>query len=121
MKDDRSYITDEDIEALNLERLVHPTEKPEQLTQRVFDDNAGGAAMQIVNLARRAGSEGVRLKAACYVVDRVLGKVGDAKIPEDGKKDLFEELFESVVRTADEQETKAIDAARVRYGLPPKS
>lgn len=62
--------------ALNMERQMHPAESTEDLTFRLFKENAPQVAMQIVNIALNGSSERLRLDAAKLVIDRILGPVG---------------------------------------------
>jgi len=47
-----------------------------QRTKRLFDENAPFAAAAIIDLVHNAGNDNTKLRAATYVVDRVLGPVG---------------------------------------------
>lgn len=62
--------------ALTMERNLHPEESQEQLSQRLFKENAPNVAMQIVHIALNGTSERLKLDAGKYVIDRVLGPLG---------------------------------------------
>jgi hypothetical protein len=51
-------------------------ESPRARTSRLFLENAPFAAAAIIDLANNAANDNTRLRAAEYVVDRVLGPVG---------------------------------------------
>lgn len=72
MSDD--WPTDADFEGLAMEQAVYPHEAPEETAQRLFNENAATAAQSIVRLAATSVNERVRLSAAVYVIERVLGK-----------------------------------------------
>jgi CHAT domain-containing protein len=74
----RDWDPDEALNALEAERQAFQDEQPEDRTRRLFKENADGAAMSIVHLAHHAVNENVRLKAAIYVSDRVLGRIQDS-------------------------------------------
>jgi hypothetical protein len=44
-----------------------------EIAERLFEENVVGATLSLINIARNASSDSVRLNAAKYVVDRVLG------------------------------------------------
>jgi len=60
-----------------MERVTHVEESEEALTQRLFRENSARVAMSLVDIAIRGSSERLRLDAGKYIVDRVLGKIGD--------------------------------------------
>jgi hypothetical protein len=51
-------------------------ETPKARASRIFDENAPFAAMAIIDLVHNAVNDNTKLRAAVYVVDRVLGPVG---------------------------------------------
>lgn len=98
MEDD--FWSDEEREQLaeisNLEAAVHTDETPEATANRIFKENLPNAARSIATLAMRGGTERVRLDASKYIVERIMGRIGDAQEnPEDGP---LADLFTAVVR-----------------------
>jgi len=94
----------EEIDAFNaansaLERAVHPDETPEQTANRIFKENLPAAARSIVTLAVNGGSERIKLDASKYVVERIMGRIGEAPDqPEDGPlADLFNVVLKEEV------------------------
>jgi hypothetical protein len=79
----------------------------EKLAMQIFRDNLPLAANVICHLAVNAEKETTRLNASKYVVERVMGRIGEAK--PDAQSDQWEDLFGSVLRepTATERETGA--------------
>ena len=75
--DDPDWLPDSAIEALNTERRVHTDETPAQTARRLMHENGPGAALSIIHIALYGSNERLRLDASKYVVDRVLGRVGD--------------------------------------------
>ena len=80
MSDDnehQDWVPDEALDALTAEREFHPAEDEKQLTRRLFRENSPVAAMGIINTAKHDPNSRVRLDAQKYIIERVLGKVGD--------------------------------------------
>jgi hypothetical protein len=74
---DPNWVSDAALAALNLEKAVHPDEDNAGLARRIFLEQAPLAAARIAHLASHAASETVALRAATYITDRVLGKIGE--------------------------------------------
>jgi hypothetical protein len=89
-------ITDEE-----LALLTEPADPPgayEAVVVRKLRAAAPSAVASIVDLAQNAANEGTRLKAAQYIVDRVLGKIPDAvQGAAGGKKEGWEQIIDSVL------------------------
>lgn len=60
-------------ESLNLERAMAPVESSAALAQRLIEERAPQAVLVISKLADASDSDKVRLDAAKYILDRVLG------------------------------------------------
>lgn len=74
---DKDWIPDEALDALTSERAVHPEEKPEQTARRLLLENLGQVTLGIIHTAIYGSSERIRLDAQKYVMERVLGRIGD--------------------------------------------
>ncbi len=111
--DDRSWIPEEAVRNLSMERSLNPSETEEELTRRLFRESAPQAAMSIIFLAIHGTNERVRLDADKYVVERVLGKVGDDAY--QGDKSPLESLLNDVIAQAEEYANTASSA------LPPNT
>jgi hypothetical protein len=72
-----THVTDEELAALRQEREVFTDESLEAQSRRLLRESAPLAVTTVVNIARSGGSDRVRLDASKYLLDRVLGKVGD--------------------------------------------
>jgi hypothetical protein len=59
-----------------LEDLFAGEESPKIRTQRIFEENAPFAAAAIIDLVHNSSNDNTRLRAATYVVDRVIGPIG---------------------------------------------
>jgi hypothetical protein len=70
------WLPDRAFQNMDAERSLHPEETPEQTAQRLFKENASLAVQSILHIAVH-GTERARLEASKYVVERVLGRVGD--------------------------------------------
>ena len=67
------------------------------LSERLLKENAPQAALAVVHLAQNAQNDTVRFKAASYILDRVMGRVGPDGFF-DGR-DPFEKLLADCVRS----------------------
>jgi hypothetical protein len=75
--------------ALALEKAHGGDESEEALTFRLFRENAPRVAMSVINVALKGSSERLRLDAGKYVLDRVLGKIGDERVRPDSPLDAL--------------------------------
>lgn len=75
--------------ALDMERSMHPEETQEELSHRLFKENAPGVAMSIVQIALQGSSERLKLDAGKYVIDRILGPVGKETYRADSPLDAM--------------------------------
>jgi len=75
--DDRSWIPDQAIEGLKMERQLGDKKSDIEFTRELFRQNAPAAASAIVHLAIHSQNERIRLQSAQYVVERVLGRPGE--------------------------------------------
>jgi hypothetical protein len=82
-----------------LEDLYGGGETSEVQTMRIFKENAPFAAAQIIDLCTNAASDSIKLRAATYVVDRVLGPVG-----KEEQKDKLTEFLEGIEALANGRE-----------------
>lgn len=74
-------VSDAEIEALvavSLDPKIMARRK--RAVEQLFEDNAVHAAAEIVSLATSSPNEKIRLDAAKYVVERVLGKIEASKV-----------------------------------------
>jgi hypothetical protein len=84
------WLPDEAVEALNMDRSFHPEESLAETARRIYHENAPAAATSVVHIALYGSNERVRLAAAMYVTDRVLGRVGeDVNVGKDSPLDLM--------------------------------
>jgi hypothetical protein len=88
--------TEEELSAL-LDKQVFETGEgaltPKQRTAKVFVDHGYDAAVSIVQLAKAAQNDNTRLRAAQYVVDRVLGTVkAEEAVKSEGEGDSLEDM-----------------------------
>lgn len=80
------------IASAELEAAVHPAETHVERSKRILEEGATVAAMSIVQLSRQATNENLRLRAATYILDRVLGTDKGAS----GIRPVWESVFEGV-------------------------
>lgn len=98
---ERDWVPEEAIAALRMERTVmDPLGSYEDQARQLFRENAPNAAASIVHLAVHSINERTRLSAAQYVVDRILGKVGDDTF--GAEKNPAQALLEGLVRDAEQ-------------------
>jgi hypothetical protein len=102
VSDDKySEVTDEDLaKMLGLEREVHPDETPEARARRMLKEGADAATASIVQIAVRGSTERLRLDAAKYILDRVLGKPGEDISGRDHLQELLEEMVDGAEKHA---------------------
>ncbi len=89
-----AYITQADLDSLKDESEAL-SESPESLADKLFKESLPEAVLILCKLAREAQSEGVQLKAATYVTERVLGRLQD-NTPA-GMKDPLVEMVEAIL------------------------
>lgn len=98
------WVPDAALANLVQERELYPLESNPQTTKRHLDENSPLVVQSIVRLALHSRSERTRLDAGKYVLDRVLGRIGDEKL--DGTESpitkLIEEITEFVAASAEE-------------------
>jgi hypothetical protein len=70
-------ISDADLELLN-QGPMDPAGKYEAVVQAKLRKAAPHAVQSIIDIAMNSENDGMRLKAAIYITDRVLGKIPDA-------------------------------------------
>jgi sensor histidine kinase regulating citrate/malate metabolism len=75
--DDDSWVPEDALANLTSERTLNPAETEEQLARRLLKENVPQAVLAIIHTSQHGTSERVRLDASKYIVERVLGKVGD--------------------------------------------
>jgi hypothetical protein len=101
--DRREWISDEALESVKLNRALHPEESLAEATRRVFRENSPIAAQAIAHIAIHDPNTRVRLDAAKYVVERVLGKPGEEN--PHGRTPL-DALMEGIVTEVEEYANK---------------
>lgn len=83
------WIPEEALEGLAMEQSVRPEETAEVITRRLLRENAAVAALSVVHLSKHASTERLRLDASKYVLDRVLGRIGDDNASEIDPLEAF--------------------------------
>ena len=105
--DDQGYTEPEDEFATKLKALADEREilgeSENQQAVRLFREHLISSTLSICNMAQHAVDERLRLKAATYVVERNLGRLGEA--PPVSNKDPFEELLDEINRSRAEGES----------------
>jgi hypothetical protein len=88
---DESWVPEESLSFLTQETLLHPDETPVERAKRLMTENVDTAAATMIWIARNSDSERNRAEASKYIMERVLGRAGDA--PATGTlDDLFARL-----------------------------
>lgn len=88
-----SFVTDEEIQALNAERDVFGIDE-EMQAEKILKEHLVPAIHSIGKLSRTASSETVRLNAAKYIIDRNLGKITE---PTTEEEDNIRKILDDVV------------------------
>lgn len=83
------------LRSLVTETQVMDGESPEQTMMRLFKENGPIAALSICQISQHSPNERLRLDASKYVMDRVLGRIGDADttIESDPLEDLLSKIL----------------------------
>lgn len=89
------WITDEDLAALSMS--VDPPGKYEGVTQNLLRKHASKAAEAVIDIAMNSESDAVRLRAAQYIIDRTLGRVGEERQRDEDGRAPWEKVFDSVL------------------------
>ncbi len=89
-----AQITKADLDALKDESAALSV-SPESLADKLFKEALPEAVLVLCKLAREAQSEGVQLKAATYVSERVLGRLQDTNPA--GVEDPLVDLVKTIV------------------------
>jgi hypothetical protein len=80
-------------------------------TQKIFEEAAPQAAMQIVSLSHSAGAEKLRLDASKYIVDRAIGRVGEQKTsPEEN---AWDKIFKEAVTDMEEHANHGVGGSHM--------
>ena len=74
---DDDWIPADALDKLKLERQVHDDETEQQLSRRLMRENLPVITAGLIHTAINDPSSRVRLDAQKYIMERVLGKVGD--------------------------------------------
>jgi len=75
----QEWDADEALNALKMETDVHGRDETEaECSQRLLMENAPRMVLAICHLGQHSTNEQTRLRAATYVVDRVLGRIADS-------------------------------------------
>jgi uncharacterized membrane protein YheB (UPF0754 family) len=65
--------------------------------EMIFNDNVALAAQSLVHAAVHSDNERIRLDASKYIVERVLGRLGESKdVAADPLQELFNEAMKAV-------------------------
>jgi hypothetical protein len=101
--DDEQWVPDEALAALNMEGELEPEETSIERAKRLLTENVDTAAASVIWLARNSNQERIRLESSKYIMERVLGRAGEA--PATGTlDDLFAALDRmNTMAVADQQ------------------
>ena len=75
--EDDGWVPDAALEALIMEKELHPGETNSGTSKRLLEENAPVVAQSMIRLAIHSKSERIRFDAGRYVLDRVLGPVAN--------------------------------------------
>ena len=98
--DDDEWVPAEALKSLQTERIVHSDETELQLSRRLMRENLPLITAGMIHTALHSQSERLRLDAQKYVMDRVLGKVGDDAF--EGTVSPIDELTKALVSDTEE-------------------
>ena len=90
-----TFVSEADLANMKLERnVMFPGETNEQMSRRLMRENLPAVTLGLIKTALYEPNATTRLKAGQYVMDRVLGRVGDDVF--DGAKSPLEMLMEDI-------------------------
>lgn len=102
---DDSWVPDDALSSLVTERTIHPEENDEATARRLLRENVAAVTLGIIHTAIHDPNSRVRLDASKYVVERVLGRVGDdAYGATSPVADFISEVTEFVAANAQNEE-----------------
>jgi hypothetical protein len=78
-----SWIPEDALRSLVTEKTLNPDESEEQTARRLLRENLPAAVLGIVHTSIHGESSRIRLDAQKYMVERVLGRVGDDAFGDD--------------------------------------
>jgi hypothetical protein len=88
---DEQWVPEESLAFLTQEAQLHPEETSVERAKRLMTENVDVAAATMIWICRNSDSERNRGEAAKYLMERVLGRAGDA--PATGAlDDMFQKL-----------------------------
>lgn len=98
------WVPDRALEAINMERAMNPDITEIALANKILKDNLPVIAVGITHTAKYSPDARLRQQAQIYVMDRVMGKVGNNVVTEDSPIDaLNNELLKLVGAALDEE------------------
>lgn len=95
MPDLPEWNVEDALRSLEIERTVHGDLTSEQIAKNIFDENLVPAALAIVHLAQHSPNEKMRMDAAKYVLERIMGRIGDP--PRESAENPLEKLLADIV------------------------
>ena len=96
-----TWKNDDAVAALVHERTMSPDESNEAMARRLLQENVTVAVLGLVHTAQHGASERLRLDAQKYIVERVLGKVGDDAYVENPLTAFITEVTQYVNNTSE--------------------
>jgi hypothetical protein len=111
--DEEKWVPDEALSFLTEETLLHPEEDSIARAKRLFKENVDTAAASLIWIARNSASERNRGEASKYIMERVLGRAGEA--PAVGALD---ELFDALERLANNEPAMDQSGPHGSHGTP---
>lgn len=83
------------LRSLEIEKSVHSDEDSKDIADRIYDENVVASALAISHLAIHSPNEKIRMDAAKYVTERVMGRIGDEKAT--GEDNPLEKLLADIL------------------------
>ena len=83
------------LRSMEIEKQIHRDQSSGDIAARIFDENTVPAALALVHLAQHSPNEKIRMDAAKYVLERVMGRLGDEA--KSGADNPLEKLLADIV------------------------
>jgi hypothetical protein len=106
--EDEKWVPEDALASLTLEQSLRPDETSTERAKRLLIENVDVAAAGMIWSARNSQNERIRHDAQKYVMERVLGRAGDA--PAMGTIDELFEKLDKMNEMAASQQQAAIQA-----------
>lgn len=94
------WVPEQAVKNISFEREMHPDESYSGLARRLLEENLPAAVMSIIHLAMNSPEEAIRLRAASYMTDQMLGSAKSSPGETTGSREPWEHVYDAVLADA---------------------